>query len=127
MESAGLAAIEVFDGAAAIEVPRSRFLPVKTTNDLLLLQSDVYEIGDDFRLRLSADNVPLVGLDRRFYATIADFDQRVSDTPSLVNARSLTVRGDWTFGAGVSVHGDATLDDTFAVETVAPSTRLGDS
>lgn len=127
IESAMGAAVEVFDGATAIEVERSRFLPVKTTNDLLLLQSDVYEIGDDFRLRLSADNVPLVDLDRRFYATIADFDQRVSDTPSLVNARSLTVRGDWTFGAGVSVHGDATLDDTFAVETVAPSTRLGDS
>ncbi len=106
IESAMGAAVEVFDGATAIEVDRSRFLPVKTTNDLLLLQSDVYEIGDDFRLRTCRGAVPLVDLDRRFYSTIADFDQRLPEPPSLVDARSLTVRGDWTFGAGVAVHGD---------------------
>ena len=38
------AAIEAFEGASAIEVPRSRFLPVKTTNDLMVLRSDAYEI-----------------------------------------------------------------------------------
>ncbi len=125
IESAMGAAVEVFDGATAIEVDRSRFLPVKTTNDLLLLQSDVYELGEDFRLRTS-QAVPLVDLDRRFYSTIADFDERLPEPPSLVNARSLTVRGDWHFGPGVAVYGDVALEDTGAAETVAPSTRLGD-
>jgi UTP--glucose-1-phosphate uridylyltransferase len=127
IESAMGAAVEVFDGATAIEVDRSRFLPVKTTNDLLLLQSDAYDIGDDFRLRAASDPVPLVDLDRRFYSTITDFNRRLPEPPSLAEARSLTVRGDWTFGSGVAVYGDATLEDTGAAETVAPSTRLGDS
>ena len=36
IETAMGAAIEVFEGATAIAVGRERFLPVKTTNDLLL-------------------------------------------------------------------------------------------
>src|SRR5690606_8824897 len=50
LESAMGAAIEVFDGATAIAVGRERFLPVKTTNDLLLLRSDVYRVDDAGRL-----------------------------------------------------------------------------
>src|SRR3954463_957479 len=50
IESAMGAAIEVSPGATAIGVGRERFLPVKTTNDLLLLRSDVYEVGSDGRL-----------------------------------------------------------------------------
>ena len=36
------AAIGAFDGARAVRVPRTRFAPVKTTNDLLVLRSDAY-------------------------------------------------------------------------------------
>ncbi len=127
IESAMGAAVEVFDGATAIEVDRSRFLPVKTTNDLLLLQSDVYDVGADFRLRSVVEDVPLVDLDRQFYTTIGEFARRIPVPPSLVNARSLTVRGDWTFGENVAVVGEVTLKDTGAAETVTPATRLGDS
>jgi UTP--glucose-1-phosphate uridylyltransferase len=125
IESAMGAAVEVFDGATAIEVDRSRFLPVKTTNDLLLLRSDVYGVGDDFRVRSQVDAAPLVDLDRRFYSTIADFDARLPSPPSLVEARRLTVRGDWRFGRGVTVRRDVTLDDTGTAESVAADTRLG--
>ena len=37
-------AIECFDNAGAVVVPRERFAPVKTTNDLFLLRSDVYKV-----------------------------------------------------------------------------------
>lgn len=37
-------AIEVFDEAGAVVVPRSRFAPVKTTNDLFALRSDAYKV-----------------------------------------------------------------------------------
>ncbi|MCW2799968.1 MAG: UTP--glucose-phosphate uridylyltransferase [Aeromicrobium sp.] len=127
IESAMGAAVEVFDGAVAIEVERARFLPVKTTNDLLLMRSDVYGVGADFRVRAQVDEPALINLDRRFFSTIADFDARVPEAPSLVDARSLTVRGDWRFGRGVVVSGDAVLEDTGAAEAVPPSTRLGDS
>ena len=124
IESAMGAAVEVFDGATAIEVDRSRFVGVKTTNDLMLLRSDVYGVGDDFRLRAQVEPA-LVDLDRRFYATIADFDARVPEPPSLVDATSLTVMGDWRFGRGVVVSGDVRLDDDGTARTIPEGTRLG--
>lgn len=125
IESAMGAAVEVFDGATAIEVDRARFLPVKTTNDLLVLRSDVYEVGDDFRVRAQVESAPLVDLDRRFYTTISDFDERLPSPPSLVEARSLKVRGDWRFGSDVVVRGDVTLDDTGSAHSVAAGSTLG--
>ena len=124
IESAMGAAVEVFDGATAIEVDRSRFVGVKTTNDLMLLRSDVYEVGEDFRLRAQVEPA-LIDLDRRFYTTIADFDARVPEPPSLVGATSLTVRGDWTFGRGVVVSGEVRLDDEGTARTIPGDTRLG--
>ena len=65
IETAMGAAIEVFEGSRTIEVGRDRFVPVKTTNDLLVLRSDVYDIGKDFVLDQAADAVPFVELDAR--------------------------------------------------------------
>ncbi|PFG33246.1 UTP--glucose-1-phosphate uridylyltransferase [Sanguibacter antarcticus] len=118
IESAMGAAIEVFEGAVVLEVDRSRFLPVKTTNDLLVLRSDVYELGEDYLLRAVVE-APLVDLDSRFYKTIGTFDARFSaGAPSLVATSSLSVAGDWTFEAGVTAVGDAVLSDTGAPSTV---------
>ncbi len=50
VESAMGAAIGSFPGAALLHVPRTRFAPVKTTDDLLVLRSDVYEVGEDLRV-----------------------------------------------------------------------------
>ncbi|MGZ5366908.1 MAG: UTP--glucose-1-phosphate uridylyltransferase [Aeromicrobium sp.] len=125
IETAMGAAVEVFDGATAIEVDRSRFLPVKTTNDLLLLRSDVYELGDDFHVHSQVGDPPLVRLDNRFFRTIADFDARFPAVPSLIEARSFTVEGDWTFADDVTVNGDAVLEDTGHPASVAPATTLG--
>jgi UTP--glucose-1-phosphate uridylyltransferase len=44
LETAMGSAIECFEGATAVVVPRNRFAPVKTTNDLFVLRSDVYTI-----------------------------------------------------------------------------------
>jgi UTP--glucose-1-phosphate uridylyltransferase len=127
IETAMGAAVEVFEGATALEVPRSRFLPVKTTNDLLLVRSDVYHLDEDVRLQRVVDEVPLVDLDPKYYKTIDAFDARFpAGPPSLRGARSLTVRGDWTFGADVRVRGDARLEDTGAPARVEDGAVLGD-
>merc|ERR1712224_324660 len=47
LETAMGAAIECFDGATAICIPRTRFAPVKKCNDLLLLRSDAYVTTED--------------------------------------------------------------------------------
>lgn len=48
LETAMGSAIECFDDAGAVVVPRDRFAPVKTCNDLFALRSDVYEVCADF-------------------------------------------------------------------------------
>jgi UTP--glucose-1-phosphate uridylyltransferase len=126
VETAMGAAIEVFEGAQAIEVDRSRFLPVKTTNDLLVLRSDVYELTDDARVRLVAgrDDAPYVDLDKT-YKLVGAFDARFPHgAPSLLRAESLRVRGDWTFGAGVEVVGDVAVGDEGSTGTIADGSVL---
>lgn len=120
IETAMGAAIEVFEGAVAIEVGRDRFLPVKTTNDLLLLRSDAYETGEDGGLRLAVEKAPLIDLDPAYFKTMADFDSRFPHgPPSLREAASLTVRGDWRFGADVVVKGEVILtEDSTMVQDV---------
>ena len=126
IETAMGAAIEVFDGATTIEVTRARFVPVKTTNDLLVLRSDCYELDDDHALHKVSKHLPFVDLDPRYYKLVADFDQRFPDgAPSLREARKLVVNGDWTFGADVKVVGEAVLNDEGAGRRVEAGTTLG--
>ena len=123
IETAMGAAIELFEGARTIEVGRDRFVPVKTTSDLLVLRSDVYDVGQDFVLDPTAE-VPYVDLDPSYYKLVPDFERRFPDgAPSLREATSLTVNGDWTFGAKVKVVGDVSLK-TGAAERVAPGSVL---
>jgi len=126
VETAMGAAIEVFEGARAIVVGRDRFLPVKTTDDLLLLRSDAYTHAPDGTLQRAGEQMPLVQLDPRFYRTIADFDARFpAGPPSLSAAEGIAVRGDWTFGRDVVVVGDVELLDEGAPQRIADGTRLG--
>ncbi len=115
LETAMGAAISVFDGAAAIRVPRGRFLPVKTTNDLLNLWSDAYVMTEDWRVVAAPTGVPaddrVIDLDPRFYKRIDQLQERFPHgAPSLVECRRLTVRGDVRFGSGVVCRGDVTIE-----------------
>jgi UTP--glucose-1-phosphate uridylyltransferase len=124
IETAMGAAIEVFEGATTIEVGRDRFVPVKTTNDLLVLRSDVYTIGEDFVLDQTAEQIPYVDLDGP-YKTVDAFAQRFPDgAPSLAEATSLRVRGDVTFGKGVKVVGDVEVEAEKQPERIAADTVL---
>jgi UTP--glucose-1-phosphate uridylyltransferase len=115
IETAMGAAIELFDEATAIEVERSRFLPVKTTNDLLVLRSDVYRINDQRELEMAPERdrpAPFVDLDPTYYKLLSDFDARFpAGPPSLIGADRFVVRGDVVFDAGYAVRGDVTIDD----------------
>lgn len=125
IECAMGAAIEAFEGASAIEVPRSRFLPVKTTNDLMVLRSDAYEIDVAGQLNATVDQVCVAELDPKYYKTIHQFEQRVSQgAPSLRQAQRLVVHGDWTFGADVVVKGEVTLADAGVASRVPDGTLL---
>ena len=108
LESAMGAAIGSIPGARAVHVPRSRFAPVKTTNDLLVVRSDAYELTSDGEMRPSWDGQePVVTLDEDYYKLLPDFEQRFPDgPPSLRRCRRFEVEGDVTFGADVVAVGD---------------------
>jgi len=109
LESAMGAAIGAFDGARAVCVPRTRFAPVKTTDDLLVLRSDVYRLDEDARVVRDGDE-PFVELDPAHFKAVADFERRFpAGPPSLAGSERFVVRGDVTFGAGVVARGDVTV------------------
>jgi UTP--glucose-1-phosphate uridylyltransferase len=106
LETAMGAAIEVFEGARALEVPRTRFAPVKTTDDLLALRSDAYRLTDDARVELVPERVPVVTLDPDHFKVLRDFEARFpAGPPSLAGCERLEVDGDVRFGAGVVARG----------------------
>jgi UTP--glucose-1-phosphate uridylyltransferase len=122
LETAMGAAIEVFEGAEALNVPRTRFAPVKTTDDLLALRSDAYRLTDDARVELARERVPIVTLDPDHYKLIRDFEQRFPQgPPSLKEADRFEVRGDVTFGANVVARGDVKVEGP---ATIADGTQL---
>ena len=114
LESAMGAAIGSFKGAQLLCVPRARFVPVKTTDDLLVLRSDVYTLSDDLVVSAVPErvgNLPYVELDPEFYKLLDDFEKRFpGGAPSLRDADRLVVHGDVTFGEGVRVRGAVELD-----------------
>jgi UTP--glucose-1-phosphate uridylyltransferase len=109
LETAMGSAIGVFNGSQALRVPRSRFAPVKTTEDLLAVRSDLYLLTADYRvvpnpartlgsidIRLDDDNYKFVGqLDAHF----------PQGAPSLLKCQELAVTGPFVFGANVVCRG----------------------
>src|SRR3954451_17263119 len=110
IETAMGAALGVIEGARALRVPRSRFTPVKTTNDLLALRSDAYEVAGDGSVVLAASRPPFIDLDAEHFKLVGDFEPHFpAGAPSLRECTRLVVEGDVTFGADVVVHGDVTV------------------
>ncbi len=109
LETAMGAALQCFPGAQAVNVPRSRFFPVKTTGDLLLLRSDAVQIDAVGNMQLAPEcggEPPIVQLspDYKLVDSLASLG-----VPSLRNVRRLTVRGPWSFAPGEPLVGDVTV------------------
>lgn len=113
LEAAMGSAIACFDRADALVVPRFRFAPVKTTNDLLAIRSDLYTLGEKHQVALHPRRFtppPAITLDPVFYKNIADFELRFANgAPSLLQCDSLQIDGDIYFGANVRIEGDVHL------------------
>ncbi|CAI9716928.1 UTP--glucose-1-phosphate uridylyltransferase-like isoform X2 [Octopus vulgaris] len=107
LETASGAAIKSFEGAIGINVPRKRFLPVKTTSDLLLVMSNLYKMRTgalEMSPQRSFPSVPLVKLGIQFQK-VKEFLQRFASIPDMLELDHLTVSGDVTFGKSVSLKG----------------------
>ncbi|GAB2256906.1 hypothetical protein Droror1_Dr00022965 [Drosera rotundifolia] len=118
LETTAGAAIKFFDKAIGINVPRSRFLPVKAMSDLLLVQSDLYTLEDGFvvrnKARASPAN-PTIELGPEF-KKVGDFLKHFKSIPSIIELDSLKVTGDVWFGAGVALKGKVTIKSSSKLE-----------
>lgn len=126
IESAMGAAISLFEGATAINVPRTRFYPVKTSNDLLTVRSDcfVYNIDESLRInpirfKRNKPDVAKVDLDPKYYGKIDDLEKRFRNgIPSLVDCDALTIEGDVLFEKDVRIRGSVTIKNTQPLQAV---------
>jgi len=125
LETAMGAAIECFDGATAVVVPRTRFAPVKKCNDLLLLRSDAYIISEDFRAVLNpacGGTAPVLSLDSKKYKLVGALEAAtVGGIPSLVKCDRLTIKGLVSMSGKTSFVGDVSIvnssDEAKAIPT----------
>ncbi|KAL1455424.1 hypothetical protein WDU94_009515 [Cyamophila willieti] len=108
LETAVGAAMKNFNGGLGINVPRSRFLPVKKTSDLMLVMSNLYSMKNG-SLVMSPQRMfpttPFIKLGDNHFAKVKDFLSRFANIPDLIELDHLTVSGDVTFGKGVSLRG----------------------
>jgi UTP--glucose-1-phosphate uridylyltransferase len=130
LETAMGAAIGLFAGAQLLHVPRSRFIPVKTTDDLLVLRSDAYALSAEREVLLDDHRTtpPLAALDRDHFGLLTEFEKRFpAGPPSLRQALRLVVRGDVSFERDVVVRGDVLIDNEDGpATTIAAGTVLGE-
>lgn len=107
LETAVGAAIRHFKGAHGVVVPRSRFLPVKTCSDLLLVKSDLFYLEHGaLVLDPTRDGFsnPLIKLGSHF-KKVSGFQSRIPYIPKILELDHLTITGNVTIGKGVQLKG----------------------
>jgi UTP--glucose-1-phosphate uridylyltransferase len=107
LEIAAGAAIQYFHNGRGVNVPRSRFLPVKSTSDLFIVQSNLYSLVHGelvMNPQRVFPTVPLVKLGDNF-KKVSDYMARLRGIPDVLELDQLTVSGDVTFGAQVVLKG----------------------
>ncbi|KAJ3119412.1 UTP-glucose-1-phosphate uridylyltransferase [Physocladia obscura] len=107
LETAVGAAIKHFQGAHGVNVPRSRFLPVKSTSDLFLITSDLYGLNHgvlNMNPKRLFQTSPIVKLGDHF-KKVGHYLGRFKNPPHILELDHLTVTGDVTFGADVVLRG----------------------
>ena len=135
IETAMGAAISLFDDTTAVRVPRSRFFPVKSCNDLLALRSDCYVLGEKNNLRIAptrlangrADAVK-IRLDPNFYGKIDLLEKRFRQgLPSLVDCESIHIDGDVYFEDNVTIKGSVSIKNSRSSPAVIKKGTIIDS
>ena len=108
LEIAVGAAMKCFDNCQGVKVPRSRFLPVKQTDDLLLIMSNLYTL-EHGALKMSPARMfgttPLVKMGAMHFSKVREFLSRFGTIPDVMELHHLTVSGNVNFGRNVVLKG----------------------
>ncbi|KAM0688655.1 UTP-glucose-1-phosphate uridylyltransferase [Conglomerata obtusa] len=108
LETAIGAAIKYFPKSKGMIVPRTRFLPVKTTSDLFLIQSNLFIENKGSLIinpkRLYSSN-PIIRLIGPHYKDVNKYLERFNSIPDILELDHLTVSGNVRFGRDVILKG----------------------
>ena len=109
-EQAMGSAVSSFPGAVAMVVPRSRFRPVKTTNELFLLRSKLFSYSNGVFRAAGSDesSLPVIALGDK-YKKITDYEERISQVPEISGLKSLKVEGNVYFGKSLVLEGSVVI------------------
>jgi UTP--glucose-1-phosphate uridylyltransferase len=111
LETAVGSALECFAGAVGLTVSRNRFLPVKTTNDLLLIQSDQFVYIDGLLRRnpeRAESGLPSIHLGEEF-SRVEDYTCKIPVIPHMLELESLELDGDVRFEGEATLKGKVRL------------------
>ncbi len=116
METAMGSAIANFTDAIALRITKSRFIPIKTSNELLGLWSNAFILDKNNKVitnpRRQADYI-VINLDNQYYKNIDDLQARFPEgAPDLLACQTLTISGDVRFGANVKIIGHVNISNT---------------
>jgi UTP--glucose-1-phosphate uridylyltransferase len=106
LETAVGAAIRHFRNAHGVNVPRRRFLPVKTCSDLMLVKSDLYSLQHG-QLVIDPNRfggAPIIKLGSDF-KKVSDFQKRIPSIPRIAELDHLTITGPVNLGRNVTLKG----------------------
>jgi UTP--glucose-1-phosphate uridylyltransferase len=124
LETAMGSAIGIFAGSRALRVPRSRFAPVKTTEDLLAVRSDLYLLTEDYRVVPNPERTLGdidIQLDDEWYKFVGQLDAHFPHgTPSLLACKALSLTGPFVFGLDVVCQGTVELVNERETAVVIP-------
>jgi UTP--glucose-1-phosphate uridylyltransferase len=82
-------------------------LPVKDTSDLLTIRSDLYIVKEGTLVmnpKRPIPGQPIVKLGNEF-KKVADFQERITEIPDVLELDQLTISGDVYLGPGISLKG----------------------
>ena len=111
LETAVGSAFNSFPGAIGMNVPRSRFLPVKKTSDLLLVQSDLFSLNRGTLKRdqgVVRSDLPQINLKDPFN-DLKEYQQRIPVPPDIAELDSLELQGEVRFNGKVTLKGNVRL------------------
>ena len=123
LETAIGAAVSCFERAVGIIVPRTRFLPVKTNNDLFLIQSDLFSLNTGsltVRPPRQVKDLPWIRLGDAFKHVNAYMSRFQGSLPSVLQLDHLTVSGDVTFGSNITLKGHVIIVASDGAKVVIP-------
>ena len=112
LETAIGSGLECFEGAVGLSVSRERFLPVKKTDDLLLVRSNLFSLSNGKLVRnpqRKSASLPIIELGD-FLQNIENFQNSFPIIPDLIDLEELMIKGDVRFEGKASLKGKVNLE-----------------